>query len=79
MYCHALHTVNTFLENHKMLTLDQIREALHDRYPGIVAQATGLHYNTVNKIKNGTATNVGYKTLKALSDYLAPVADDEDK
>lgn len=62
-----------------MLTLDQIREALHDRYPGIVAQATGLHYNTVNKIKNGTARNVGYRTLKSLSDYLCPDMEGEDE
>lgn len=55
-----------------MLTLSEIRESLQDRYPGIVAQATGLHYNTVANIKNGKASNVGYKTLASLSEYLSP-------
>jgi hypothetical protein len=53
-----------------MLTLEQIREALRDRRPGLVAEATGLHLNTVRDVRDNPAANPTYKVLKALSDYL---------
>lgn len=52
-----------------MLTLEQIQAALHDRRPGRVAEATGLHLNTVLSVRDG-AGDPKYSTLKALSDYL---------
>lgn len=53
-----------------MMTLEQIREALRDRRPGLVAEATGLHLNTVREIRDNPDANPTYKVLKALSDYL---------
>jgi hypothetical protein len=53
-----------------MLTLEQIREALRDRRPGLVAEATGLHLNTVRDVRDNPTANPTYKVLKALSDYL---------
>jgi hypothetical protein len=53
-----------------MLTLEQIRHALQDRRIDIVSEATGLNYGTVRKIREGTNTNPGWKTLQALSNYL---------
>jgi hypothetical protein len=53
-----------------MLTLEQIRHALRDRRPGMVAEATGLHLNTVRDVRNNPNANPTYKVLKALSDYL---------
>lgn len=53
-----------------MLTLEQIREALRDRRPGLVADATGLHLNTVREVRDNPSANPTYKVLKALSDYL---------
>lgn len=53
-----------------MLTLEQIREALRDRRPGLVADATGLHLNTVREVRDNPEANPTYKVLKALSDYL---------
>lgn len=53
-----------------MLTLDEIRKALQDRRPGVVAQATGLHYNTVRDVRDNLEANPTYKVLVALSDYL---------
>lgn len=53
-----------------MMTLEQIREALRDRRPGLVAEATGLHLNTVREIRDNPHANPTYKVLKALSDYL---------
>lgn len=53
-----------------MLTLEQIRVALQDRRLGLVAEATGLHYNTVRGIASGENVNPTYAVLKAISDYL---------
>ena len=54
-----------------MLTLEQIRAALQDRRPGMVAEATGLHLNTVREVRDNEQSNPSYRVLKALSDYLA--------
>lgn len=53
-----------------MMTLDQIRDALKDRRPAMVAQYTGLHVNTVMRIRDGMNTNPTYEVVAALSDYL---------
>lgn len=53
-----------------MMTLEQIRQALTDRRPGLVAEATGLHLNTIRDIRDNPDANPSYRVLKALSDYL---------
>lgn len=53
-----------------MLTLEQIRAALRDRRLAKVAEATGLHYNTIREIRDNPDANPTYKVIKALSDYL---------
>lgn len=53
-----------------MMTLEQIKQALRDRRPGIVAEATGLHLNTVRDVRDNPDANPTYKVLKLLSDYL---------
>ena len=53
-----------------MMTLDQIRDALKDRRPAMVAQSTGMHVNTVMRIRDGMNTNPTYEVVAALSDYL---------
>lgn len=53
-----------------MMTLDQIRDALKDRRPAMVAQSTGLHVNTVMRIRDGQNTNPSYDVVVALSNYL---------
>ena len=53
-----------------MLTLEQIRQALQDRRPGMVAEATGLHINTVLSVRDDPEADPKYSTLRALSDYL---------
>lgn len=53
-----------------MLTLEQIREALQDRRPGMVAEATGLHINTILNVRDDQKTDPKYSTIQALSDYL---------
>ena len=51
-----------------MMTIQEIRDALHDRRLPVVAEATGLSYLTVYKASRGA--NVSYKTAEALSKYL---------
>ena len=52
-----------------ILTLEQVREALQDRHIMIVAEKTGLHYQTVYNVRAGRVVP-SYHTLKKLSDYL---------
>jgi hypothetical protein len=54
----------------KMMTIEAIRIALRDRRISMVAEATGLHYNTIRGVRDNEAANPSYKVLKALSDYL---------
>lgn len=53
-----------------MLTLDQIRTALRDRRLAKVAEATGLHYNTIREVRDNPNANPTYKVLLALSTYF---------
>ena len=53
-----------------MMTLDEIRMKLHDRRPGIIAKATGLHPLTIQLIRDGKQQNPSYNTLCLLSKYF---------
>ena len=53
-----------------MLTLKEIRERLQDRRPEMVAQGTGLHYNTIRGIRDNPDVNPKYRTVEILSEYL---------
>jgi hypothetical protein len=53
-----------------MMTIEAIRLALRDRRISMVADATGLHYNTIKAVRDNVQANPSYKVLKALSDYL---------
>lgn len=53
-----------------MMTLQEIRLALSDRMPMRVAEATGLHYNTIRQVRDNPDANPTYKVVQALSDYL---------
>lgn len=55
-----------------MMTLDQIKKALRDRRLQVVAEATGLHYNTLRAVRDDPDVNPTYKVLIALSTYLQP-------
>jgi hypothetical protein len=54
----------------KMLTLEQIKELLKDRRIGMLADATGVHVNTIRDIRDNPDSNPTYKVLVALSDYF---------
>lgn len=53
-----------------MLTIETIRERLRDARPSRVAEATGLHYNTVRRVRDGDSVQPSYEVIKKLSDYL---------
>ena len=53
-----------------MMNIEQIRAGLADRMPGKVAEATGLHYNTIRQVRDNPDANPTHKVLQALSDYL---------
>ena len=53
-----------------MLTLKEIRSALADRRLDVVAEATGLHPNSIARIRDGKNENPRHETVDALSRYL---------
>ena len=57
-----------------MMTLNDIRLALQDRRIGLVAQATGLHVNTIRDLRDSENANPSYRVLVAVSDYLEKTA-----
>jgi hypothetical protein len=54
----------------KMKEIEWIRKALLDRRPKVVAERTGLHVNTIIRIRDGKETNPKINTLTLLSLYL---------
>ena len=53
-----------------MLSPEELREKLKDRVIKVVAEKSGLHYNTVANIANGKSTDPSYASVKILSDYF---------
>jgi len=53
-----------------MMTLPAVVAALEDRNLKAVADKTGLAYDTVRRVANGSTIEVSYKTIEVLSDYL---------
>lgn len=52
------------------MTLEQIITALADRTLTAVSKATGIHHNTLVRIRKGHVRTPHVTTLKVLSDYL---------
>lgn len=53
-----------------MIEIAWIRGALLDRRPKIVAERTGLHVNTITRIRDGKEKNPKIDTLNRLAVYL---------
>lgn len=53
-----------------MVELKWIKEGLLDRRPKVVAERTGLHVNTVTRIRDGKEDNPKIDTLNRLARYL---------
>jgi transcriptional regulator with XRE-family HTH domain len=53
-----------------MMKLDEIRELLKDRRVSMIAEATGIHFNTIREIRDNENANPTYKVMTKLTDYL---------
>lgn len=53
-----------------MLSVKEISERLQDRRLDKVAEATGLHRNTIMKYRDGEVEQPYLDTVQKLSDYL---------
>jgi predicted transcriptional regulator len=53
-----------------MLTLKEIKAKLADRRLDAVAEATGLHPNSIARIRDGKNLNPKHSTVAALSAYF---------
>lgn len=52
-----------------MMNLEQIKEALQDRKLTVVADKTGLSYDTIRRVASGEG-DYHVSTLQKISDYL---------
>lgn len=53
-----------------MYTLEEVREKLRQRKLPLIAQETGLSYQTVRKVAAGDTKQVSYEVVKKLSDQI---------
>jgi len=53
-----------------MMKLEEIRELLKDRRVSMIAEATGIHFNTIREIRDNKNANPTYKVMTKLTDYL---------
>lgn len=53
-----------------MLTVEEIKKKLQPMIVMEVKKATGLHYNTIRKIKIGKTKELMAETQRKLSEYL---------
>jgi hypothetical protein len=53
-----------------MMELEEIRNKLQDRRVLMVAEATGLHFNTVRNVRDNVNANPTYNVMVSLSKYL---------
>lgn len=53
-----------------MMTIDEVREKLRDRRLTVVADETGLAYDTVRRVAAGKFVSISYETVERLSEYL---------
>lgn len=58
------------------MTLDQVRTALQTANLSTLSRVTGLHYNTIRRIKTGDNTNPTTHTLTTLSKYFSRKTND---
>lgn len=68
--CAVQLSIGKMHKGRNMLTLDKIRDLLTDRRLNMVAEATGIHRNTLTGIRSGKIDNPSYDTVRKLSAYL---------
>lgn len=73
--CTVQLSIGKMHKGRNMLTLDKIRDLLTDRRLNMVAEATGIHRNTLTGIRSGKIDNPSYDTVRKLSAYLGGTED----
>jgi len=63
------------VDDHGIMTIEEVRRALQDRRLVVVAHETNLSYPTVKAIADGKGSPK-YETVKLLSDYLRGIKRD---
>lgn len=58
------------------MTLDQVVAALQTANLSYLSRVTGLHYNTIRRIKAGLNTNPTLHTMQTLSKHLRRSSND---
>lgn len=59
------------------MNIKEVSTALKDRRLHMVAEATGLHVNTIREIRDGLTTDPKTSTLNKLVEYLNGSGEDE--
>ena len=72
--CRSVYLVNIDLTKKHTeelsMTVLEIQKALKDRRLKVVSQATGLHVNTIRKVRDGMTTDPRSTSFILLSEYL---------
>jgi transcriptional regulator with XRE-family HTH domain len=61
----------------KYMSGEELRDALADRYISVVADATGLHRNTLERIRRGETFSPSRRTTQILTAYFRGEKSDE--
>jgi hypothetical protein len=61
---------NSTKSSERIMSIREISDELWDKIPSKVSKATGIHYNTIRAIRDGSGLNPTHSTLQKLSDYL---------
>jgi hypothetical protein len=69
-HCGYVKEKNHIKRSNEMKEIEWIRSALLDRRPKVVSERTGLHVNTITRIRDGKETNPKINTLNLLAVYL---------
>jgi len=57
------------------MNIDKMKRMLADRRLDVVSEATGVHVNTIARIRDGVTENPSHKSFSALQLYLEAQSD----
>ena len=52
------------------MNIDKMKRMLADRRLDVVSESTGVHVNTIARIRDGVTENPSHKSFEALRSYL---------
>lgn len=57
----------------KIMELEEVRRRLRDRKIYVVSEATGLHFHTLRRLRDGDTKKPSYDTVRRVSEYFHKV------